>query len=196
MGTKIFKVLEQHIPVNTTGVFVEIGSDRYEGSTEILANLAKQHNTKLITVDVSDFAKHQLEDQFDNIEFVIQTGSEWAEKFAQTHTDIAVIFLDNFDYIYEINDVNLHIQKQIDDYAKSGVVMNNVNCQIEHLKQLLALVDLFHQDTVIIFDDTYKINDCWVGKCGPCVVYLLCHGYEVLEHTTDCGVIMKKAINV
>jgi hypothetical protein len=64
------------MPADTTGVFVEIGSDRHEGSTPILANLAKQHNTKLITVDVSDFAKHQLEDQFDNIEFVIQTGSE------------------------------------------------------------------------------------------------------------------------
>lgn len=194
MGTKIFDLLEKHMPAQTRGVFVEIGSDRYEGSTELLAKLAKQHGTKLISVDISDEAQKRLQHQVDNVEFVIETGSKWAEEFTDSWTDIAVLYLDNFDYIYDVKDIHTHAitKRQIADYAERGIVMNNVNCQVEHMKQLLALKGSFHPDTVIIFDDTYRLNDCWVGKCGPCVTYLLCCGYEVLEWTTDCGTIMKR----
>ena len=195
MGTKIFSLLEKHMPVNTGGVFVEIGSDRGEGSTRYLANLAKTHGTRLISVDISDHAQrlHQ-HDPIDNVEFVIETGSAWAKSFAQTHTKIALLYLDNFDYMYDIKDADTHAitQRQIQDYARRGIVMSNEHCQVEHMQQLLALYGSFDQDTVIMFDDTYKFNDCWIGKCGPCVTYLLCQGYEVLEWTTDCGMIMKK----
>lgn len=194
MGTQIFERLKKHMPEKTLGVFVEIGSDRYEGSTTILADLAQQHRTKLISVDLIDDAKNRLQNKLDNVEFVVQSGSEWAQEFAREHTDIALVYLDNFDYIYDIKEIDTHnINKnQITDYANQGIVLNNVNCQTEHMKQLLALRGLFHQDTIVIFDDTYKLNDCWVGKCGPCVIYLLAQDYEVLEWTTDCGVIMKK----
>jgi len=194
MGTKIFELLEKHMPAATTGVFVEIGSDRHEGSTAILSQLAKKHGTKLITVDITNTAKRNFEHELDNVEFVIETGSVWANNFAKTGTDIALVYLDNFDYIYDTRDILTHpiTQKQIADYAKQGIVMNNVNCQVEHMKQLLALSTCFHRDTVVIFDDTYRFNDCWIGKCGPCVTYLMCQDYEVVEWTTDCGTIMKK----
>jgi hypothetical protein len=45
---------------------------------------------------------------------------------------------------------------------------------------------------VVAFDDTYCWNDCWVGKCGPAVVYMLASGWRVVEQTLDCGVILKK----
>lgn len=195
MGTKIFEKLEKYMPPQTTGVFVEIGSDRFEGSTSLLAELAKKHNTKLISVDVTNEAQKRLEQKLDNVDFVIQTGSEWANEFAQSDNKIALVYLDNFDYQYDIKDRYEHkgIQKQIADYAARGIVMNNVACQVEHMKQLLALEKLFYQDTIIMFDDTYLLNDCWVGKCGACVTYLLSKGYEVSEWETDCGMIMKKS---
>lgn len=194
MGAKIFDLLEKHMPQKVTGVFVEIGSDRYEGSTKILANLAKHHGAKLISVDITNHAQERLQHRVDNVEWVIQTGSMWAKDFRQSQTAIAVLYLDNFDYIYDVAGIHTQdiVQKQIADYNKRGIVMNNVNCQVEHMKQLLALEGLFHPDTVIIFDDTYRLNDCWVGKCGPCVTYLLCQGYEIVEWTTDCGMIMKR----
>lgn len=194
MGVKIFEHLEKYMPRYTRGIFVEIGSDRYEGSTEILANMAQQRGTELISVDISDQAQQRLGEKFTNVEFVIQTGSKWAQQFAESGREIAVLYLDNFDYIYDIKDSSSHkfIRQQIAEYANRGVEMNNVNCQVEHLKQLLALENAFHSETVVIFDDTYRLNDCWVGKCGPAVTYLLCQNYEVLEWTTDCGVIMKR----
>jgi len=194
MGTQIFEQLKKHMPEQTSGVFVEIGSDRFEGSTTILANLAQEHGTKLISVDLSDDAKTRLQDTLDNVEFVVQPGSAWAREFASKHTDIALVYLDNFDYTYDIREIATRdiTKKQIAEYARQGIEMNNVNCQIEHMKQLLALQSLFHTNTMVMFDDTYQFNDCWIGKCGPCVIYLLSQGYEVLEWTTDCGVIMKK----
>lgn len=197
MGVKIFDCLEKYIPAHPNGIFVEIGSDRYEGSTNILAGLAKKCRTKLISVDVSNEAQERLQHEFDNVEFIIESGSIWANEYAKLGTNIAVLYLDNFDYLYDINDASTHpgIKQQIVSYADRGVEMNNVNCQVEHMKQLISLMPAFNSDTLIIFDDTYQLNGCWVGKCGPCVVYLLCLGYEVLEWTTDCGMIMKKAID-
>ena len=197
MGVKIFDCLEKYIPAHPNGIFVEIGSDRYEGSTNILATLAKKYETKLISVDVSSEAQDRLQYGFDNVEFVIGSGSQWADEYAKLDTNIAVLYLDNFDYLYNINDANTdpRIQQQMASYADRGIEMNNVNCQIEHMKQLISLMPRFTPDTLIIFDDTYQLNGCWVGKCGPCVIYLLCLGYEVLEWTTDCGMIMKKAVD-
>jgi len=197
MGVKIFNSLDQYMPANPQGVFVEIGSDRYEGSTNILAGLAKKYGTKLISVDVSSESQDRLQHGFDNVEFIIESGSTWASEYARLGTNIAVLYLDNFDYLYDVNDANTdpRIQQQIASYADRGIDMNNVNCQIEHMKQLISLMPKFTSDTLIIFDDTYQLNGCWVGKCGPCVIYLLCLGYEVLEWTTDCGMIMKKAID-
>ena len=197
MGVKIFNSIDKYMPAFPQGVFVEIGSDRYEGSTNILSVLAKKCGTKLISVDVLSEAQNRLQHKFDNVEFIIESGSNWASEYSKIGTNIAVLYLDNFDYLYDINDANTDpiIKQQIASYATRGIEMNNVNCQIEHMKQLISLMPKFTPDTLIIFDDTYQLNGCWVGKCGPCVIYLLCLGYEVLEWTTDCGMIMKKAID-
>lgn len=197
MGVKIFNSLDKYMPATAHGMFVEIGSDRYEGSTNILATLAKKYETKLISVDVSSEAQDRLQHEFDNVEFIIESGSKWAAEYAKLDTNIAVLYLDNFDYLYNINSVNTDpkIKQQIASYADRNIEMNNVNCQIEHMTQLINLMSTFTPDTLIIFDDTYQLNGCWVGKCGPCVVYLLCLGYEVLEWTTDCGMIMKKVVD-
>jgi hypothetical protein len=194
MGIKIFEFLDKYMPVDPSGIVVEIGSDRYEGSTHVLAKLAKKCGTKLISVDVSNETQERLQHEFDNVEFVVESGSKWANKYVKLGINIAVLYLDNFDYLYDINDAktDTRIKQQIASYARQGVEMNNVNCQVEHMQQLINLMPAFNPDTLIIFDDTYQLNGCWVGKCGPCVVYLLCHGYEVLEWTTDCGMIMRK----
>jgi hypothetical protein len=73
-----------------------------------------------------------------------------------------------------------------------GFEMNNNNCQIEHMSQLLYLYPHLTSDATVVFDDTYRINECWVGKCGPGVIYLQAQGWKILEHTTDAGVILRR----
>jgi len=62
-----------------------------------------------------------------------------------------------------------------------GQELNNNNCQREHLTQLIHIVPYLADHCVVLFDDTFTINDFWVGKCGPCVVYLQCLGFSVKQ---------------
>ena len=189
---RVYQHIGNYLESNTTGVFVEIGSDRGEGSTAWLDALAKDHNTKLITVDISPKAKGHLESQLPDTEFVVQSGSDWADDFYESGQGIAVLYLDNFDYIWDINEVRPAIKLQMADYANRGIPMTNQACQIEHLKQLMLLYPCLVQDAVVAFDDTYCYNDCWIGKCGPAVVYLLACGWEVVHQTIDCGVVLTR----
>jgi hypothetical protein len=189
----IYQKIESYIShVPSGSVFVEIGSDRYEGSTAELDRLAGLYQSKLITVDILPEARHRLADQLTNTEFVIDDGKQWAMNYQGP--SIACLYLDNFDYIWNtMENTNIHIHKQIEDYAARGVQMTNQNCQIEHLTQLIYLYPHLLPDSVVMFDDTYLHNDCWTGKCGPGVVYLQAQGWKILEHTTDTGVILKRS---
>lgn len=188
----IYKKINQHFEPSAHGVLVEIGSDRGEGSTVHLDALAAQYQKKLITVDVLSNARAKLSARLPNTEFVVAQGSDWADDFAYNHTDIDALYLDNFDYIWDINNVSRPIQIQMHEYSQRGVAMTNQACQIEHLRQLLLLYPCLAPNAVVAFDDTYCWNDCWIGKCGPAVVYLLASGWQVVEQTLDCGVIMRR----
>jgi len=133
-----------------------------------------------------------LESKLSNTEFVVQSGSDWADDFYESGQGIAVLYLDNFDYIWDINEVRPAIKLQMADYANRGIAMTNQACQIEHLKQLMLLYPALVQDAVVAFDDTYCYNDCWIGKCGPAVVYLLACGWEIVHQTIDCGVVLTR----
>jgi hypothetical protein len=189
---RIYQHIGNYLESNTPGVFVEIGSDRGEGSTAWLDALATEHNTKLITVDISSKAQAHLADKLPNTEFVVQSGSDWADDFYESGQGISVLYLDNFDYIWDINEVRPAIQIQMADYADRGTPMTNQACQVEHLKQLMLLYPCLTSNAVVAFDDTYCYNDCWIGKCGPAVVYLLACGWEVVHQTLDCGVVLTR----
>lgn len=189
----IFQQLERHITqVHSGSVFVEIGSDRYEGSTTELDRLAGVYQTRLITVDILPNARQRLSRQLINTEFVVADGAQWARNY--DGPPIACLYLDNFDYMWNINEkyTNEHIKRQVEDYANMGIQMTNQNCQQQHMSQMVGLYPHLAQDAVVMFDDTYLLNDCWIGKCGPCVVYLQALGWTVIEQTRDTGVIMKK----
>jgi hypothetical protein len=85
--------------------------------------------------------------------------------------------------------VNQDIQNQKKQYREQfGITMNNQNCQIEHLKQMLSLYPYMAQNSIVICDDTYLSNDCWIGKCGPVVTFLLAHGYRIVNTEAVGGI--------
>lgn len=234
--------------VNPNSVFVEIGSDRYEGSTLYFADLAQENNILLHTVDINkdakynktpdgfrtieecwknfyasikdpqwpdvnsiqelpahlqkeclDFGWQDTEESFvppssqhvsnytlenhPNIVWHTCKGSMWAQNYDSTvGSPISVLYLDNFDYIWSLNNIDENSQLLIDEYKqKYNTVMNNQNCQIEHFKQANYLIDYMDNHSIVAFDDTYMINECWVGKCGPAVILFLSRGYNILE---------------
>lgn len=189
---RIYQQVNAWFRPSANGILVEIGSDRGEGSTAWLNNLAAEHSKQLITVDVASKAQSRWQQHLQNTQFVVQDGAAWAREFAHSATDIDLLYLDNFDYIWDITDVRPAIQMQMQEYSERGVVMTNQQCQIQHLQQVIALYASLAPTAVVMFDDTYCYNDCWIGKCGPAVVYLLAKGWQVVDQSLDCGVIMTR----
>ena len=185
------RLVNTYIPaVASDSVIVEIGSYKFEDSTIVLDRLAQKCNTKLLSVDLSSKPRERIGDNVVNTEFILGQGSTWAKNYIGAA--ISVLYLDNFDYEYDIHHIlESHIE-QAKFYQSMGMEMTNNHCQVEHMSQLLSLYPHLTSDAVVVFDDTYQINDCWVGKCGPGVVYLQAHGWKLLEHTTDTGVILKR----
>jgi len=169
-------------------VFVEIGSDRYEGSTQDLDALAALHRTRLISVDIVPDAKRRLETRLANTDFVVADGTAWAETYQGP--PVACLYLDNFDYIYDVTAIDAGIQAQKRRYSEMGLEMHNQNSQVNHMKQMLAMYPHLAPEALVAFDDTYTHNDCWIGKCGAAVVFLLTQGWHIKTITSDCGVIM------
>lgn len=180
----LFRKAEQYIqPVQSNEVFVEIGTARGgEGSTHYFAELAHNRGTVLHSVDV-DNREHIFRYIRNGVIGHCAPGSEWAKNiFPTLNKTIAFLYLDNYDYNYGINDTSTYIEDQKTEYlTKYNIELNNTDCEVEHLKQMIALLPYMSKNGIVICDDTYLFNDCWIGKCGAVVPYLLAHDFKIAE---------------
>ncbi len=177
-----------------TEVIVELGSDRYEGSTAYFADLAMAHHSRLITVDVDSDAyprilKTVTPEQLHKLEFCCAEAVTWTQKFSTKQKTIKLLYLDNFDWDWEVAKPNDMIIKQRKWYKDLGMTMNNITCQTSHLHQMINLMPFMAKQSIVCIDDTYIYNDVYIGKGGAVVPYLLVHGYSILESKDD-GVIL------
>lgn len=208
MGT-YYRNVEQFFDKIDTGVWVELGVDRGEGSTPWFADKAKQHNTKFIGVDMDPDqikrANHNLAsktatvnsdgsmtvavgDLPNHVTLVAERGEVFLDTFARENpeTKISLAYLDNFDWDYWLGQEEeafvAGIKKNYID--KLGAEMNNINSQLTHLLQAIKLVPLMAENSVIICDDTWVMpqEGIFSGKCGAVIPYLLLHGYKLLNH--------------
>ena len=70
---KLYQETHNYITnISPGSIFVEIGSDRYEGSTEYFGTLAKQYNTQLYTVDIDNQIQHRLTTRLPELANTIQ----------------------------------------------------------------------------------------------------------------------------
>jgi hypothetical protein len=115
----------------------------------------------------------------------------WAKDFVQSTTKkISVLYLDNFDWNWDCADNNnTMIADQLLFYKKHNLTMNNLNCQTEHLMQMVNLMPAMANNSVVCIDDTYLNNETYTGKGGAVVPYLLGNGYKIMQ-TSDYGVIL------
>ncbi len=188
---QLFKEIPEFVEFDPEQIWVEIGSDRWEGSSVFLADLAMSHDIRFHSIDISNLAYNRI--QHPNITWHISDGEKWCrEVLPATGKKVGLVYLDNFDYTWDINAWDNRIRDQKKEYLENyNIEMTNQNCQITHLKQLLALEPYLDDGAVVMCDDTYTLNDCWVGKCGGVVLYLLCKGWDILA-AKDFGVILKK----
>ena len=188
----IYRRIKDYVRPDPGSVFVEIGSERGEGSTDVLAQLAADHGTKLITVDLDSRAKQRNNAAtHPNIEWHLgMTGSDWCSKVWPTIAQpISMLFLDNFDWNWS-PDSKMYVH-QVDEYKERWQLeMSNAASQLEHFTQFLLLEPWLSNTAVVSCDDTLLQQGVWTGKCGPIVVYLLAKGWQLRD--TECGVILTK----
>lgn len=179
MGYLNYANLDRYLdPVESGSVFVEIGSDRGEGSTPHLADLAKKHDTVLHSVDIEN--RRRSTNDRPNIIWHRARGSDWAESVWPTiGSKISLLFLDNEDWIYHSDAESNHQSQQ------------------EHLRQIQYLLPWLASAAVVSCDDTYMIanQEVWTGKCALGIPILLDHGFVVVEQTLHSGTILSRKLD-
>ena len=173
-------------------IVVEIGSGVAEGSTEYLYHWASERHLPFYSIDVSDTTKNSL--QHLNINFVVATGHEWCRDVLPTlQKNIKVLYLDNFDYLWEPTPNNLEVwgdqtkmmlewfEMQKQQYARRGVVLTNENSMEEHRLQTMYCLPYMSAQSIILMDDTLKDDKGPYGKCATALPLMIEDGYKIDE---------------
>lgn len=179
MGSLNYLDIDRYLDrVESNSVFVEIGSDRGEGSTPHLADLAMKYHTVLHTVDIED--RRRQSNYRSNIIWHRARGSEWAANtWPSLGHKICLLFLDNEDWTYDSDTESNHHSQQ------------------EHLLQIMHLLPWLTTSAVISCDDTYMIanRDTWTGKCALGIPLMLANGFAVVEQTLHSGTILARRLD-
>lgn len=190
---KLYQQIGKHLSGSFSGeTIVEIGSDRWEGSSAYFADLANTHSMKFISVDLDEDARNRLRktialEHTHLVEFVQAEGTAWSKSYQGS--PIRVLYLDNFDWDWRTDRKQTMIQDQIQWYHARGIVMNNINSQTAHVTQMVNLLPRMSQRCLVCIDDTYEYNGVYIGKGGAVVPYLLGQGFGILA-AEDYGVIL------
>ena len=181
MGARAHQFILKYID-QLEGAIVEIGAGRGEGSTDFFAGLVvgcTQFTHYSVDFDSEAYSvMKQYSDRIDNCHAYCLTG----EEFLRNRLDekICYAYLDNFDYIYDPDNLPWWVEGQIKRYQELGVVMNNTNSQHAHLLQAQLCVKKAQDHCVIQLDDTFKRGNTWTGKGGTAVPYLVDQGWKIV----------------
>tara|TARA_B110000503_G_scaffold129783_1_gene202370 strand:- start:3272 stop:3886 length:615 start_codon:yes stop_codon:yes gene_type:complete len=187
---------------NADEIVVEIGSERGEGSTEWFNNYVKNKDIEFYSVDVVDYASTTLS-HLTNTKFVVTTsGAEWAHStLPLLNKKIKVLYLDNYDWLGPIKSLRRDEQQIVDEYKQRNVNASNLDCQREHLMQMIGCLPYMSDESIIICDDTpyQEHSGIYIGKNGAVIPYLLNYGYKIIfgpGHNRTClednGLILKR----
>jgi len=187
---------------SATDIVVEIGSENGEGSSRWLYQWSSNRDVKFYSIDVEH---SEREISYPEIPWVVsESGSLWCKNILPTlNKAIKVLYLDNFDYMYNTNNPSVLEQyaRQVTLYAQRGVVMNNQNCMEEHRLQVEYCLPYMAEQSVIIMDDTYydpalefqPANELpqWYGKCATAMPLMIEAGYSIIrdqEHNINYAI--------
>lgn len=207
MGT-YYKHAEKFIDKIDKGVWIEIGTERGEGSTRFFAGLAKDRATKFYGVDAMadqiEKSTKLLEENGklpEHIELVNALGEEFLEKLSETIGDdkISLVYLDNFDWDYWLGmQEEAFVAGVKQRYVNEmNIEMTNLNSQRAHLLQAMWLNTMIADNALVICDDTWyhPHEGIFTGKCSGAIPFLLTQGFEILHtegYRQNSGVILGK----
>jgi len=173
-------------------LFVEIGSERGGGSTYYFSNLSRQTLNDFVTVDIDPVYLGP------NIQAVTMSGEEWVTtNLPEMGKKISLVFLDGFDWVAQpmqlrSGTVSPDVYNAVDEYAKKGLVLNNINCAVAHMKQINGMLPYMDDKCVVMFCDTWfnYTLDAFEGKGAGAVYLLLTEGFEIISSSYKSNYVM------
>ena len=179
------------------GVIVEIGSAREtnneESSTFYFNQIAIKNNTEFFSVDFSEkswlMAKSIVKEMA-----ILSDGNLFLKNFRNyTKKNISVLYLDNFDVIYnEKHKISL-LNRVGNIYQENNENLNNQRAAEVHLEQVVTSMKFLSDDAIIIIDDTKFIDSNWWGKGALVVPYLLNNNFQIIIED-EGGVMLKSSL--
>jgi ABC-type transport system involved in cytochrome c biogenesis ATPase subunit len=191
MGAQAYRMLPKFC-TGLQGAIVEVGSERGEGSTTFLRELASVMNSPFYSVDIQ-------------AEPYRMTGEAFLTWMFPTYGQkICLAYLDNFDWTYDAIKNERWLHEQVAQYAELGIIMNNENSQAAHLQQAQLVAKYAADQCLILFDDTWPVLGAhWDGKGGSAALWLWNNGWKVIsqsvpiypgEETTNGYVLMGRGL--
>jgi hypothetical protein len=111
-------------------------------------------------------------------------GPDWPEEFTPWHLldeSIQQEVITNFNRQGLPKSAFDKVHELVEWYKKRGLTMTNNASQVENLKQIIDVAPYLAERCLVVFHGTLQYNDCWIGKCGPGVVYLQTLGFHIAE---------------
>ena len=170
------------------GIVVEIGSSREENtsesSTEFFNTLCKKLNLPFYSVDFSP-QSHQIAQSIVGKSAILMDGKLFLESMESLTgaSKIAILYLDNFDVVYNSTHLASLSQRIGDAYERNGEILTNERSAVVHFEQLEVALPRMSELSIIVIDDTLQKADSpngWWGKGAYCVDFLLKSGWKLL----------------
>lgn len=177
------------------GCIVEVGSSREperkgKSSTYYFNWLANKINADFYSVDFSQESYNVAKTIIGERAFR-GDGAKFLKNFREISSKkIDVLYLDNFDVIYD-DEHGADLERRVGDiYSENGQSLNNEESARVHLMQMKAAMRHMAKRSVVICDDTLlDENGEWWGKCATVVPFLQKRGWRIIG-TSDVGVIL------
>ncbi len=165
--------------------FLEIGSTREaiygQGSTEIIAKYCEEKKINFISVDADSRNTNRLRKKLNEYKY-FDSINDKGENFANnTNLKFDCIYLDAFD-IEKLTKNNFREKFYMKKYKSN--ITNEMSENI-HLEIVKNLRNKINDHSIIVFDDTFKKNNLFIGKGGKAIPYLIKIGFKVIASNSN-----------
>lgn len=203
-----YRNVEQYLDRIDSGVWVEIGVERGEGSTRWFADQARQHRaTHFYAVDAMQEQVQRCTALLEHngalpadVSVVHSRGEGFLTNLQRTigSNRVSLAYLDNFDWDYWLGGQEESFVAGVKARYENelNIKMNNFNSQLTHLAQAINLHGMLSDNCIVICDDTWYEPDhgVFMGKCSAAIPFLILMAKMKVLHTAgrrqNSGVIL------
>jgi len=202
MGGLAHSAINQYKEYIGKGVAVEVGCSVPSSisSSQWFGEYFNKEKIEYHGYDIEENVISKLQKYFSNHDYVNFHTKNWKDGFLELTSPIAFAHLDAFDYIPPGMEDSAMIQRQTPQYKARGMELTNENSENFHLELAQWVHERSSEKCLLLFDDTYKIeetktfarliqkgkakghtyNNGWFGKGRTAVPWLESQGWKLL----------------